>query len=292
MPRVNGGQNGAAYAHKISRRTDMANKSSKGTALVTGASSGIGAIYADRLAKRGYDLIIVARDERRLGELATRITDATGRNVEVLPADLTAKAHVARVAKRVLDDKAITLLVNNAGIAAKGHLAEMDPDKIDQIIDLNITALSQLAAAGARSFAAKGAGTIINVASVLGLVPEIFNAPYSASKAYVIALTQTMNAELKDRGVRVQAVLPGATRTEIWERAGLDVDGYPPEMVMEVGEMVDAALAGLDLGELLTIPSLPDYAEWEKVNAARLALGPSLSRNHAADRYTKSAALV
>ena len=259
----------------------------KGTALITGASSGIGAVYADRLAKRGYDLILVARDTRRLTALAERIRAETGRSAEVLTADLTSKADLAGVAKRLESDGAITLLVNNAGMTDKGPLAGANLATVDRVIDLNISAVTHFAAAAAASFSARKTGTIINIASVLALAPERFNATYCASKAYVLSLSQTLNTELSGSGVRVQAVLPGATKTEIWERAGIDPSGLPPTALMDVDDMVDAALAGLDLGEPVTIPSLPDAADYERFNASRLALGPNLSRNEPAQRYRR-----
>jgi uncharacterized protein len=259
--------------------------SGKGKALVTGASTGIGAVYADRLAKRGYDLVVVARNGKQLQELADRLTSSSGRKVEVLQADLRNDVDLQKVEQKLASDPHLTLLVNNAGIAANGKLADHDLKSVDNIIKLNITALTHLAAAAAKSFAARGRGTIVNVASVVALAPERFNATYTASKAYVISLTETLNAELASAGVRVQAVLPGATRTEIWERSGLDPAALPPEMVMEAGEMVDAALEGLDQGELVTIPSLPDAADWKRFTEARAALGPNLSHNHAAPRF-------
>ncbi len=257
----------------------------EGKALVTGASSGIGAIYADRLAKRGYDLILVARDAKRMGALATRITAETGRAVEIIPADLASKSDLVKITTRLREDNAISLLLNNAGIGMSEPLASADFDKTDALIAINITAVTHLAASAAANFSAKNAGTIINVSSALALVPEIANAAYCGSKAYVLSLTLTLNAELSANGVRVQAVLPGATRTEIWKRAGIDLAKFPPEMVMDVEPMVDAALAGLDLGELVTIPSLPEAAEWEQLNAGRLALRPNLSRREPALRY-------
>ncbi|MFA5899041.1 MAG: SDR family oxidoreductase [Hyphomicrobium sp.] len=259
--------------------------SSKGKALVTGASTGIGAIYADRLAKRGFDLVVVARNEKQLRELAARIESGTGRSVEVLPADLSKEADLQVVEQKVIGDPDLTLLVNNAGIAGSAKLADDDLEEIDNIIKLNILALTHLSAAAAKSFAARGRGTIINIASVLGLIPERFNATYSASKAYVLALTQSLNVELQGSGVKVQAVLPGATRTEIWQRSGHDVNALPAEMVMDADEMVDAALAGLDQGELVTIPSLPDVSDWKRFEDARGALAPNLSLQHAATRY-------
>ena len=139
--------------------------------------------------------------------------------------------------------------------------------------------------AAAANFTAAGRGAIINIASVVALAPEMFNAVYSATKAYVLSLTQTLNGEVKAQGLQVQAVLPGITRTEIWERSGMDDSALPASMIMEVGEMVDAALAGFDQGELITIPSLPDAADWQAFTDARGKLAPNLSHSSAAARY-------
>jgi short-subunit dehydrogenase len=263
----------------------MSSVQSRGTALITGASSGIGAVYAERLAARGFDLLLVARDEKRLETAASGLRMGYGIKVEVLRADLTQKEHIVQIEQRLRSDSGISLLLNNAGVAADGLLANAELDQLEQMIQLNITAVTRLAAAAAASFTKAGRGTIINIASVVALFPERFNATYSASKAYVLSLTQSLNAELDGTGVRIQAVLPGVTRTEIWERSGIDASHIPAEMVMEAGEMVDAALAGLDQGELITIPSLPDAADWDAFVAARHVMAPNLSRSTAAARY-------
>lgn len=263
----------------------MNSPKSQGTALVTGASSGIGAVYAERLAARGFDLLLVARDQERLESAASKLRDAHGVQVEVLKADLTQKDEVLKLEQRLRSDSSISLLVNNAGVAVNGLLANADPEVLEQLIQLNVTTLTRLAAAAASAFTRAGRGTIINIASVVALFPERFNATYSASKAYVLSLTQTLNTELEGTGVKVQAVLPGVTRTEIWDRSGFDASGIPAEMVMEAGEMVDAALSGLDQGELVTIPSLPDVGEWQAFVAARHVMAPNLSHSSAASRY-------
>lgn len=263
---------------------------SKGKALVTGASTGIGAVYAERLARRGYDLVVVARNKQQLDALAARLKSETGRNVEVLAADLGKEADLKRVVSKLGTDPEIALLVNNAGIYANAKLADHDLTAIDDMIKLNIVAVTHLAAVAARAFSALRRGTIVNIASVLAVAPEISNATYAGTKAYVLALTQTMSVELAGTGVSVQAVLPGATRTEIWERAGGDINSLPAEMVMEAGEMVDAALGGLDQGELVTIPSLPDAADWKRFEDARAALRPNLSLSRAAQRYKQRTA--
>lgn len=258
---------------------------SKGTALVTGASTGIGATYADRLARRGYNLILAARDETRLNALAERLRAETHAKVEVLRADLTDKSDLARVEQRLASDPSITLLVNNAGAAANGAFTDQPVDRHQALIDLNITALTRLIAAAAPAFVARGKGAIINIASVLALTHEIGMPVYNATKAYVLMLSRALQQELGSKGVYVQAVLPGATRTEIWERAGGSVDALPQDWVMEVNDLVDAALVGFDAGELITIPPLADEGQWKAFDAARQAMAPNLSRAKPAERY-------
>jgi len=263
----------------------MSTHNEKGTALITGASSGIGATYAERLAQRGYNLLLVARDLPRLQALSARLTEQYGVKIETLKADLTDKADLHAVTQRLRTDKGISTLVNNAGMAMNGQLAEADLDTVDRMILLNVISLTHLSTAAAANFTAAGRGAIINIASVVALAPEMFNAVYSATKAYVLSLTQTLNGEVKAQGLQVQAVLPGITRTEIWERSGMDDSALPASMIMEVGEMVDAALAGFDQGELITIPSLPDAADWQAFTDARSKLAPNLSHSSAAARY-------
>ncbi len=263
---------------------------SKGTALVTGASTGIGAVYADHLAKRGYDLILVARNEAKLTALSTRLTRETGRSIAVLPADLSSKADLARVEATLRDDPSITMLVNNAGTASVAPLLDADIEKMTAMIDLNITALTRLTyaaapASAAPAFAARGVGTIINIASVVGISPEALNGVYGASKAYVIAFTHSLQHELAGKGIRIQAVLPGATATDLWENAGLHYRNLPAEIVMSPEDMVDAALAGLDQGERVTIPPLHDGEERNRFEAARRVLSQHLGNSVPAPRY-------
>jgi short-subunit dehydrogenase len=262
----------------------------KGKALITGASTGIGAVYADRLAKRGYDLILVARDAARMETLAVRLRAETGRSIQVLRADLTADADIAAVEQELASDDAITLLVNNAGMSLNGSILENGPAELTRIITLNVTAPTRLASAAAKAFVARGAGSIVNIASVLALAPEMFDGVYSGTKAFVLNLSQAMSSQLADKGIYTQAVLPGATRTEIWERSGKDIDAFPAEMVMGVDDLVDAALVGFDRREAVTIPPLADEGQWEKLQAARQAMGPNLSKRDVADRYRETVA--
>jgi short-subunit dehydrogenase len=258
---------------------------SKGVALVTGASTGIGAVYADRLAHRGHDLILVARDGARMDAIARRLRAETGRAVEVLAADLTKPADLAKIEARLASDPSIAVLVNNAGISLNGGLLDNGPAELQSLIAINITAPTVLAAAAAKAFVARKAGAIINIASVLALAPEVLEGVYSGSKAYVLNLSLKLALDVKAAGVRVQAVLPGATRTEIWARSGKDVNAMPAGTVMEAGDLVDAALVGFDKGEVVTIPPLADEALWTAYNDARLALAPNLSRQAVASRY-------
>lgn len=261
------------------------NTNNKGTAVITGASSGIGAVYADRLAKRGYDLILVARDTVRLNALSSKLQLQSGRKVEIITADLTDKSDLRMLEEVIRHDANIKLLLNNAGTAAVTPLVDSNMDKIESMIQLNITALTRLAAAAAGNFVLQGGGTIINIASIVALAPDMLNGSYSGSKAYVLNLSESMHHELSGKGLRIQAVLPGATHTELWDRAGFAVSNLPEEIVMSAEEMVDAALVGLDQGEVITIPSLPDAKDWDQYAAARLHLRPNLSLNHPAKRY-------
>jgi short-subunit dehydrogenase len=261
-----------------------------GTALITGASSGIGAVYADRLARLGYDLILVARRADKLRTLAQDITNRTGRSVETITADLTTPADLAKVETVLKSDASITLLVNNAGVGATAPLLQSGIGEMDRMITLNVNVLTHLAYAVAPAFVARGNGTIINIASVVALAPELLNGVYGGSKAFVLAFSQSLQHELTDKGVRVQAVLPGATATDFWDLAGLPVQHLPQEKVMSAQDMVDAALAGLAQGELVTIPALPDVADWNSFERARKALAPGLSLAAPALRYAVASA--
>lgn len=255
-------------------------------ALITGASSGIGAIYADRLSRRGYDLVLVARNTERLNVLATRIREQTGQQVEVVTADLNNKSDLRRVEELLRNDTTIDTLVNNAGIGATAPLLDADIDKMEDMIALNINALTRLTYAAVPGFVSRGTGTIINIASVVAIAPEVLNGVYGGSKAYVLAFSQSLVHELKDKNVRVQVVLPGATATDFWGIAGVPVEHLPTAIVMSAEDMVDAALAGFDQGEFATIPALPDAADLAAYEAARQKLMPNLSLSTPAARYT------
>jgi short-subunit dehydrogenase len=256
-----------------------------GTALVTGASSGIGAIYADRLATRGYDLILVARDREKLNALARDISTRTGRSVEVLAADLLDATGLAQVETKLQQDASITLLVNNAGIGTHTPLLESDVATMSRMVDLNVSAPMRLVYAAAPGFVARGQGGIINISSIVSVSPETLNGVYGGTKAFMTAFSQSLHHELGAKGVRVQAVLPGATATDFWATGGLPVENLPAEIVMRATDLVDAALVGFDRGEVVTIPSLHDVSKWDAFEAARQAMAPNLSSNVPAARY-------
>ncbi len=251
--------------------------------LITGASTGIGAAYAERFARRGHDLVLVARDKARMEALAARLRQENGVAIDIIQADLTKADELAAVETRLRDDARVGILVNNAGANVGGSFIEQAIDDVARIVALNTTALVRLASAVAPRLVEAGEGAIINIGSVVGLAPEFGMTVYGATKAFVVFLSQGLSLELAPRGVYVQAVLPAATRTEIWERAGTDINTLPA--VMEVGELVDAALVGFDRRESVTIPPLHDAAQWDAYQAARQTMLPGFAQVHAAERY-------
>ncbi|EOU9539279.1 SDR family NAD(P)-dependent oxidoreductase [Cronobacter dublinensis] len=257
----------------------------RGTAVVTGASTDMGALYAGRLARMGYDLIIVARNHNRLNQLAEHITTDSGRSVEVVAADLADAAQLARVEEKLRQDASITLLVNNAGIGTHTPLLQSSAEQMTAMINLNVTALTCLTYAVVPGFVDRGRGAVINIASIVSVAPELLNGVYGGSKAFVLAFTQSLHHELASKGVQVQAVLPGATATPFWDNGGLPVGQLDPKIVMSAQDMVDAALRGFVRGELITIPSLQDEALWTSYEQARQAMIPHLSSDAPAPRY-------
>ncbi|MCD5994075.1 SDR family oxidoreductase [Pseudomonas sp. CDFA 602] len=251
--------------------------------LVTGASSGIGAIYADRFASRGHDLVLVARDETRLEALAAKLHDQYSVKVDVLQADLTQHTDLTKVEARLRDDANIGILINNAGVAQSGSFLDQTPESIEKLITLNTTALTRLASAVAPRLVQAGEGAIVNIGSVVGFAPEFGMSVYGASKAFVLFLSQGLHLELGAKGVYIQAVLPAATRTEIWDRAGIDINTMTD--IMEVADLVDAALVGYDQRELVTIPPLQDGARWDALQGARQGLLSEIRQSAVAARY-------
>lgn len=258
---------------------------SKGLAVITGASSGIGAVYADRLARRGYDLLLVARSIRPMENLAAKLAAQTARDVQTFAADLTNSSDLSKLQQILHEDSRVTLLVNNAGVGATKPLLDSDVADMSKIISLNVEALTRLTYAVVPEFVKRGSGTIINIGSIVGIAPEVLNGVYGGTKAYVLAFSQSLRHELASKGITVQAVLPGATATNFWDVSGRPVESLPQEIVMTTEDMVDASLAGLDQGEFVTIPALPDAGQWQTYEAARQAMMPNLSRAKPAARY-------
>jgi short-subunit dehydrogenase len=264
--------------------------SSKKTAVVTGASSGIGAVYAQRLASRGHDLVLVARRAERLASLAEQLTTKHGVEVRVLAADLEKDADVAKVEALLAADKSVQMLVNNAGIARLRPLKDTSVADAHSQVALNITALTRLTQAVLPGLVARNEGTIINVASVLAVHSLPISAVYSGTKAYVLAFTRGLQAELANTGVKVQLVLPATTATEIWseEVSGISLSALRQESIMSAEDMVDASLTGLDNGETITWPSVADGGLWTAYDSARAALFAATQTGTPAPRYTKA----
>ncbi|MCC0804989.1 SDR family oxidoreductase [Methylobacterium sp. W2] len=253
------------------------------TSLVTGASSGIGTVYARRLAARGHDLVLVARATDRLNTLADELRAAYGVAVEVITADLVDPAQREPVLARLRSTPAIDLLVNNAGAGLMGGFVEAEAEAMQTLLTLNVVVPTLLASAVIGGMVERGTGSIVNIASVLALLPEYSPGIYAATKSYLLTLSQSLAAEVSPHGVYVQAVLPAATRTEIYERAGGTIDAVPN--VMEVDDLVDAALVGFDRKEMVTIPPVPEAAAWDAFEEARFALAKGFSNSEPAARY-------
>lgn len=257
------------------------------TALITGASAGIGASYARRLAARGYDLVLVARSTGKLEALAAELRASYSVAVEVLTADLTDATALKAVEDRLRSGAPVDLLINNAGDSLPGTFATAKPQDLDWLIQLNVTVPTLLASAALAGMLEWGEGSIVNIGSVVGLVPEYFPGIYAATKSYILTFSQGLAAEAGPKGIYVQAVLPAATRTAIWDRSGVDVASL--QNVMEVDDLVDAALVGFDLKEGVTIPPLADAALWNAFETARHALPSSFANAVPAERYRTKA---
>lgn len=253
-------------------------------AVITGASSGIGSVYADRLARRGYDLLLVARRGDRLQNLAAKLKQAHGIKAETLVADLEHEDDLARLEAILEGNPAIRVLVNNAGIARLSAVAETPVKESLAQIALNVTALTRLTHAVLPAFKERNAGVIINIASALALHALPVSSVYSGSKGFVLNFSRGLQQELANTGVRVQVVLPAATATDLWDISGVPLAALAPETVMSVEHLVDAALAGFDQGESVTLPSMADAGLWEQYDTARSALFTAMQTGKPAPR--------
>jgi uncharacterized protein len=222
-------------------------------ALITGPTSGIGAGFARRYAADGYDLVLVSRNADRLTELATELRDEGGRAVEVLPADLAESKDRGKVADRLA--AGVDVLVNNAGFSMSGEFWTVDPAVLQAQLDVNVTAVMQLTRAALPAMVDAGAGTVINVASVAGLLSGR-GSTYSASKSWVVSFTEGLAGGLKGTGVGVHVVCPGYVHTEFHRRAGIDMTSLPSFMWLEVDDVVQASLADVARDKVLIIPGM------------------------------------
>ncbi|MFZ0506309.1 MAG: SDR family NAD(P)-dependent oxidoreductase [Chthoniobacterales bacterium] len=260
-----------------------------GIAVVTGASSGLGKVYADRLAKRGYDLLLVARRKDRLHILAQDLQKQYGIQANILVADLGLAVDLNRVANAIAGDDRVTVLVNNAGTASFVPSVAMSLPDLDTQLNVNARAVSHLSLAVLPEFLRKNAGTIINIGSVLSFSAVPVSASHSATKAHVMLFTIGLQQELTETKVRVQLVLPGNTATEIWDVAEIDSDAIDQATVMTAEDCVDAALAGLDQGEAVTLPSVEDSTLWSEFDVIRNKMLEASKSSQPASRYVSSA---
>lgn len=233
-------------------------------ALVTGASSGIGSAFAERLAQDGYDLIVVARRRDRLNELAEQLKTRHAANFEVLTADLSQSNDLRKVEKRIAEDTALEMLVNNAGFGGYMPFVELDPDKAEELINLKVLAVTRLTRAALPGMIARGHGSIINVSSRLAFSAPLGSlqlpkrATYAGANAFINTFSQLLQSELEGTGVQVQALCPGLVATEFHSHVGADTSRFPAAVVMKPEELVEASLAGLKLGEVICIPAMED----------------------------------
>ncbi len=260
----------------------MSERRSLGTAVVTGASSGIGKVYAEKLAARGFDLLLVARRAERLSALAEQLKTQFGVGVQTVVADLSKPDDLARVAQRFEGDASLTLLVNNAGVSIMGAFTEAKAEVITDMLHVNVTALTRLALAVLPGFKQRDRGTLINVGSILGFYGYPGTSAYSGTKAYVLTFTRGLQAELAGSKVRVQLVAPAGTATEGWDSTTVD-----PSLVMTAEACVEASLRGLDMEEPTTLPSVENLQLLQTYEAAAGALMAASQTGEPARRYTQ-----
>ncbi|MDX2812861.1 SDR family oxidoreductase [Streptomyces sp. PA03-5A] len=257
-------------------------------ALITGASSGIGRCYAEQLARRGYAPVLVARRADRLAALAESVRRETGLEATVLAADLADPGGLARVERTVLDHDGLAVVVNAAGLGALGPLREAAPADLDRLVAVNVLALTRLSRAALLSFDRHGSGTLINVSSIGAFHAPPGGTAYAASKAYDLHFSRALQREVEGSGIRVQVVLPGPVRTEFFEASGVDSALFPQESFVDADDFVRAALVGLDMGELVCIPTLPDMSAWEDEAARGQGLRNAAGlRGVISDRYAR-----
>jgi hypothetical protein len=255
------------------------------SALITGASAGIGRSYAEHLAASGHDLVLTARRGDRLQAIADDLAARHTIAAEVIVADLADEDGAGIVDRRIRAGAPIDLVINNAGFAVRGMVAELDLDALDSMLRVNITALARLSSAAMQRMMREGKGAIINISSgtVFGQMPG--NAGYGASKNFVLAFTRHMQREAQGTGVHVQLLIPGVIATDFHAVAGGSTSNFPPDRVMQVDDLVAASLRALAEREPVCIPSLPDVKDWDAYVAAEAKVFENVSRDRVAERY-------
>jgi uncharacterized protein len=271
----------------------LPNSRSRPLALVTGASSGIGAAYAERLAREGYDLILVARRRERLEALAERLRRETDAKAEPLAADLTDAGALSQLESRLADDARLAFVVNNAGFGGYRPFVEVEPVVIDELIGVHVRAVARLTRAALPGMVQREKGAVVNVASILALSgalppnPLPYRAVYAGAKAFIVAFTEALAGELAESGVQVQACLPGLVDTEYHALVGRDPSKMPP--TMQAADVVAASLAALAHDEVVCLPGLEDAVLFERLADARRMVMISAGKPGLASRYRSAA---
>lgn len=243
--------------------------SKRHTAVITGASSGIGMAYARQLAERGYDLILVARRKERLEQLAFTVEEHSKSSVTTIVANLADEADLRRVEHVFSEREDISVLVNNAGVGALGPTSRTNISSLENLVKVNVLALTTLSVAALTAFKARGHGLLVNIASIIALGPSATAAAYSGSKAYVLNFSRSLEQEYADSGITVQTILPGPVKSEFFSASGVASPGFPEELFMSADTLVDTALRAFDMKETVTFPTLAETALWTEFKEAR-----------------------
>jgi len=268
-----------------------AQPSNRPVALVTGASAGLGAAFAARLAQDGYDLVVTARRKERLEALKQQLEGKFGCKVETLLADLSRTDGIKTIEQRIASEPALEMLVNDAGFGGYMAFADLPPERAEELINLQVLAVTRLSRAALPGMLARGRGAIINVSSRLAFSGPVNSsqlarrAVYAGTKAYINVFSQLLASELEGSGVRVQALCPGVIRTEFHKVMGMDPDRFPPAIVSAPEDVVAASLAALKQGEVICLPMLEDPAQLQKVMDDQQALFNSTHAGASAARY-------
>jgi uncharacterized protein len=262
-------------------------------AVITGASSGIGAVYADRLAARGHDVLLVARSASRLKRQAAAVEAAYGVAAEVLVADLTEPVEVQWLASRLEGESELAVAVNSAGFGGYGPFADLPPSEVAALTTIHVATIARLTHAAVRAMRPGGSGAVINVASLLAFSAAMpagrlaQRALYAGGKSFIVTFSQTLARELEGTGIQIQACVPGIVDTPFSH--GSNAPAPPPDMVMPPEEVVEASLAALDLGEAVCVPGLEDSALLEQLGELQLEIMLGGNRTNRAPRYRESA---